>query len=241
VHIDVVTLFPQLITPALDCAVIGRAREKGLIEIRVHNLRDWATDRHHTVDDYPYGGGAGMVLKPDVAYACVEDLTSDEPARRILMTPQGRTFTQAVAAELATEPRLLVFCARYEGVDERIRTGLIDDEISIGDYVLSGGDLAALVVVECVARLVPGVLGSEESVEEESFSQGLLEYPHYTRPPEFRGTAVPEILVSGHHERVRRWRRCQSILRTRERRPDLMEGKELSEEDKKILREFGEE
>jgi len=227
-----------MIEPALDCAVIGRAREKGILDLGVHNLRDWATDKHHTVDDCPYGGGAGMVLKPDVAYACVEDLTKNAPARRILMTPQGRVLTQQIAVELVTEPRILLFCPRYEGIDERVRVGLMDDEISIGDYVLSGGEFAALVVMECVVRLIPGALGSEESAADESFSDGLLEYPHYTRPPEFRGMAVPEILVSGHHERVRRWRRYQSIVRTRERRPDLLEGKELSEEDKKIVREF---
>jgi tRNA (guanine37-N1)-methyltransferase len=238
VHIDVVTLFPQLIQPALECAVLGRAIEKGIVSVGVHDLREWATDKHHTVDDYPYGGGAGMVLKPDVAFACVEDLTKESPSHRVLMTPQGNVFSQAIAQDLASEDRILIFCPRYEGVDERIRTGLMDREISIGDYVLAGGEFPALVVMESTVRLIPGVLGSEESAEEDSFSDGLLEYPHYTRPPEFREMGVPQILLSGHHEMVRRWRRYQSIVRTRERRPDLLEGRELSKEDQKILREF---
>ncbi len=221
---DVFTLFPEVFEPYIRVGVLGKAREKGLIEVHLHNLRDWATDKHRTVDDEPYGGGGGMVMKPEPIFAAVEDVLGRPPqAPVILLTPQGRLFTQRVAEELAQYPRLALICGRYEGVDERVRQHLVTDEISIGDYVLSGGELPALVVIDAVARLVPGVLGDPQATEEDSFSWGLLEYPHYTRPAVFRGWEVPEVLRSGDHARIARWRREQALKRTWERRPDLIE------------------
>ncbi|MHB1162659.1 MAG: tRNA (guanosine(37)-N1)-methyltransferase TrmD, partial [Chloroflexota bacterium] len=194
---------------------------RGLLQIRVHNLRDFATGRHKVVDDYPFGGGPGMVMKPEPIFAAVESLRR-EGSRVVLMSPQGRLFRQAIAQELSQLPRLVLLCGHYEGVDERVRQRLVDDELSIGDYVLTGGELAAMVVCDAVSRLIPGVLGAGESTAEESFAAGLLEYPHYTRPAEFRGLRVPEVLLSGDHARVERWRREQSLLRTLQRRPELL-------------------
>lgn len=223
-RIDVLTLFPGIFAGPLDESILKRAREAGILDINLHNIRDWAPDRHHVVDDTPYGGGAGMVMKPEPIFAAVEAVRAlAEPAGRVvLLTPQGRVFNQALASELAAEARLLLLCGRYEGVDERVREHLVDDEISIGDYVLGGGELPALVVIETVARHVPGVLGSEESLAHESHSGGLLEYPQYTRPAEFRGWKVPDVLLSGHHGEVEKWREQQRLERTRQRRPDLL-------------------
>jgi len=229
VRIDILTLFPEVFGGVFDASIIGRAREKGLLDIRSHNFRDQATDRHHTVDDTAYGGGAGMVLKPEPIFDAVSALRDGDAAETpvILLTPQGRSFTQAVARELSLENRLILICGHYEGFDERVRH-LATDEISLGDYVLSGGEFAAMVIVDAVARLVPGVLGSEASLDEESHADGLLEYPQYTRPAEYRGWNVPEILLSGHHGEIAKWRREQSLRRTFERRPELLERARLS-------------
>ena len=218
--IDVLTLFPEMFAGPLDVSMVARARKAGLLDLQVRNLRDWTHDRHKTVDDRPFGGGPGMVLKPEPIFEAVEALAG-EKTRVLMMAPTGRVFTQAVARELAVEEHLLFLCGSYEGFDERIRT-LIDDEISIGDYVLTNGGLPAMVVIDAVTRLIPGVLGDDESAHDESFSHGLLEYPHYTRPAEFRGMKVPDILLSGNHAEIEKWRREQSKLRTQERRPDLL-------------------
>ena len=238
-RIDIVTVMPAWFGPPgadptevgraaeavgpLATSLLGRARDAGLVDVRVHDLRRWATDRHRTVDDVPYGGGAGMVLMAEPFFAAVEELYGRVAARprTVVLTPRGRTLDQDLVRELAAEDRLLLLCGRYEGIDERVHTGLAHDEISIGDYVLAGGEVAAAVVVEAVTRLLPGVMGNAGSAEEESFASGLLEYPQYTRPPEHRGVPVPEVLRSGHHGLVRRWRHEQSLERTRSVRPDL--------------------
>ncbi len=238
-RIDILTIFPEMFQSPFDASIIKRAREKGLVEIHAHNLRDWTTDRHKTTDDTPYGGGGGMVMKPEPIFAAVESIKGEEDIPVILLTPQGRLFTQEVAEELARHDRLLFICGRYEGVDERVRAHLATDEISIGDYVLSGGELAAMVIVDAVVRLLPGALGYERAAAEDSHATGLLEGPHYTRPPEFRGWAIPQVLTSGHHARVAEWRRKQALKRTLERRPDLLSRAPLSEQDKKWLREMG--
>jgi tRNA (guanine37-N1)-methyltransferase len=253
---DVFTLFPEVFEPYLRTSILQRARQRGLIEVALHNIRDWTTDRHHVTDDEPYGGGGGMVMKPEPIFAAVEDVLGAPPAcPLILLTPQGRVFTQSVARQLAApllqpSPRrvgghsqqesseqvhLALLCGRYEGIDERVRQYLVTDEISIGDFVLTGGELPALVVIDSVVRLVPGVLGDPDGPWDDSHASGLLEYPHYTRPPEFRGWRVPEILLSGDHARLARWRRQQALLRTWQRRPDLLESASLSEEDRKFL------
>jgi tRNA (guanine37-N1)-methyltransferase len=223
--IDVLTLFPEMFGGALDVSIVQRARNTGILDLRIHNLRDYTHDRHRTVDDRPFGGGPGMILKPEPLFEAVENLAG-ERTRVILMTPAGRTFTQAIARELAQCKHLVFICASYEGVDERVREALADDELSIGDYVLTNGGLPAMVVIDAVTRLLPGALGDDESALDESFSQGLLEYPHYTRPAEFRGMKVPEILLSGHHAEIEKWRSEQAKARTMERRPDLL-GKTL--------------
>jgi tRNA (guanine37-N1)-methyltransferase len=258
---DVFTLFPEVFEPYLQTSILQRARQRGLVEVSLHNIRDWATDRHHVTDDEPYGGGGGMVMKPEPIFAAVEAVLGAPPACPvILLTPQGRVFTQAVAMQLAAplldHPapaegeglpskdtamlHLALLCGRYEGVDERVRQHLVTDEISIGDFVLTGGELPALVVIDALARLVPGVLGDPDGPWDDSHASGLLEYPHYTRPPEFRGWQVPDILVSGDHARLARWRREQSLLRTRQRRPDLLASASLSEADRKFLRKLEE-
>mgnify|MGYP000330213855 FL=1 len=239
-RIDIVTIFPEAFAP-LDLSILGRARAAGIVDIRVHNLRDFTTDRHRTVDDYPYGGGAGMVMKPEPFFAAVEAIMREARTSRpriILTTPQGRLFTQEIARELASWDHLILLCGHYEGVDERVAQGLATDEISIGDYVLTGGELAAMVIVDAVVRLIPGVVGEEESVRQDSFSEGLLDYPQYTRPPEFRGMRVPEVLLSGHHEQIRRWRRKEALRRTLLRRPDLLRKANLTEEDRRLLEEI---
>jgi len=235
---DVFTLLPEVFPAYLDSSILQRARQRGLIDIRVHNIRDWASDRHHVTDDLPYGGGGGMVMKPEPVFAAVEAVLGDSPSCPVIMlTPQGRVFNQRIASELASIPHLALICGRYEGIDERIRTHLVTDEISIGDFVLTGGELPALLMIDALSRLLPGVLGDPDGAADDSHASGLLEYPHYTRPPEFRGWQVPEILLSGDHAKIARWRREQSILRTLERRPDILENAELSKTDLKFLRE----
>ncbi len=222
ISFDILTLFPRLCAGAFSESVLKKAQENRLIQIRCLNIRDWTTDKHHVTDEPPYGGGPGMVMKPEPIFAAVESIRT-ERSRVILMGPGGRRFTQAIAGELSRNKHLILICGHYEGVDHRIAEHLADEEISIGDYILSNGAVAAAVVVDAVARLVPGVLGDGDSVVDESFSSGLLEYPQYTRPQEFRGWSVPEILLSGHHRAIREWREEQARQKTRERRPDLME------------------
>ncbi|TMK54329.1 MAG: tRNA (guanosine(37)-N1)-methyltransferase TrmD [Actinobacteria bacterium] len=238
-RIDVFTIFPEYLAEPLTLSIVGRARDEGILDLRVHDPRDWARDAHRTVDDAPFGGGPGMVLMPDPLFAAVE--ATNPPRPLFLLGPAGRRFDQRLARELATSTGFSLVCGRYEGVDERVGEHLCDDELSIGDVVLAGGEAAALVVIEAVARLVPGVLGNEASASEESFSAGLLEYPQYTRPEEFRGWHVPEPLRSGDHQRIARWRRAQSIRRTLQRRPDLLDRRDLSEADVELLAEFPEE
>ncbi len=219
--IDVLTLFPAMFVGPLDESIIKRAREAGLLDLRLHQLRDWTHDRHKTVDDRPFGGGPGMLLKPEPIFEAVESLKR-ENTRVVLMSPSGRPFHQGIARELAQVEHLLLVTGHYEGFDERIRAALADDELSIGDYVLTNGALPAMVVIDTVARLLPGVLGDDESATDESFSQGLLEYPQYTRPADFRGMKVPDVLVSGNHAEIAKWRAEHAHLRTKERRPDLL-------------------
>ena len=220
-RIDVLTLFPNMFSGPLDESIIKRARSQGLLELRIHNLRDFTHDRHRTVDDKPFGGGPGMLLKPEPVFEAIESLV-DEDTRVILLAPAGRTMNQAVVKELAHQPHLLLVCGSYEGFDERIREHLADDELSVGDYVLTNGALPAMIIIDAVTRLLPGALGDAESTTEESFSQGLLEYPQYTRPADFRGLKVPDVLLSGNHAEIAKWRSEQSRVRTRERRPDLL-------------------
>lgn len=237
-RVDVVTLFPEMIAHALQFSIMARARDAGAAVFVVHNPRDWTTDRHRIVDDAPYGGGAGMVLKPEPLVACIEDVVDEPDAAVVLMTPQGETLTQAHVRRLARLRQMVVLCGHYEGVDERVRELLVTDEISIGDYVLTGGELPALVLIDAVVRLLPGVLGNESSAEEDSFEDGLLEHPHYTRPAEFRGLRVPEELIEGDHAAVARWRRKASLLRTLRRRPDLLARADLSATDRELLAEI---
>jgi tRNA (guanine37-N1)-methyltransferase len=219
--IDVLTLFPAMFAGPLDESIVKRAREAGLLDLKIHNLRDWAHDRHRTVDDKPFGGGPGMLLKVEPLFEAIESLQR-EKTRVILLSPSGRKFDQSIARELAQQEDLLLVCGSYEGFDERVREALADDELSIGDYVLTNGALPAMVVIDAVTRLLPGVLGDDESSHDESFSQGLLEYPHYTRPAEFRGMKVPDVLLSGNHAEIEKWRREQAKLRTEKQRPDLL-------------------
>lgn len=237
-RIDLLTMFPELVAPWLDASLIGRARRAGLLDLAVHDLRAGAADPHRSLDDAPFGGGAGMVLAPEPVFRAVETVAPARPL--LLLSPGGRRFDQALASELAAGGSLGLLCARYEGVDQRIADHLVDGELSLGDFVLAGGEVAALAVVEAVCRLVPGVMGNEDSAREESFADGLLEYPHYTRPAEFRGWAVPEVLRSGDHARVARWRRAQSLARTAARRPDLLAARGgLSDAEWDLLAEAG--
>jgi tRNA (guanine37-N1)-methyltransferase len=241
-RIDVLTLFPEAIEPFFATSIVGRAVEAGLVRIVCTNFRDFATDKHRSVDDKPFGGGAGMVLMPGPIYAAVEHAEAQDPApvTRILLTPQGQPFNQALARELANKERLLLICGHYEGFDERVRKGLTPREVSIGDYVLSGGESAAMVLVDAVVRLVPGAVGGEQTLDEESFNEGLLEYPHYTRPRSFRGMEAPEVLVSGHHRNVAAWRRAEALKRTWQRRPDLIRANpRLLEELRQVLAKEG--
>ncbi|HSF82634.1 MAG TPA: tRNA (guanosine(37)-N1)-methyltransferase TrmD [Anaerolineales bacterium] len=233
---DVFTLFPEVFEPYLQTSILQRSRRSGLLEVHLHNIRDWTTDRHHVTDDEPYGGGGGMVMKPEPVFAAVEGVLGRPPACPvILLTPQGRLFNQRIAQELSAEPRLGLICGRYEGIDERVRENLAHDEISIGDYVLTGGEIPALVLIDAIARLIPGAIGDPDGAQDDSHASGLLEYPHYTRPALFRGWQVPEVLVSGDHARIARWRRQQALLRTHERRPDLLDSAELSDQDRKFI------
>jgi tRNA (guanine37-N1)-methyltransferase len=230
------TLFPAMFSGPLTESILKRAQENGLLEVALHNIRDYASDKHRTADDYPYGGGAGMVMKVEPLAACLEAVRTTAPRAKVVLTsPRGTVFNQEMARELATEPELIVICGRYEGVDERVKELFVDHEVSIGDYVLTGGELAAMVVVDAVTRLLPGVLGSAESAVDESFSAGLLEYPQYTRPPEFRGLQVPDVLLSGNHAVIARWRHQQALRRTWQSRPDLLCTAILSPEDKAYL------
>jgi tRNA (guanine37-N1)-methyltransferase len=239
---EVFTLLPEVFPPYLDTSILNRARQRGLIDVRIHNIRDYTHDKHHTTDDTPYGGGGGMVMKPEPVFEAVESVlgftappTQPVTVPVILMTPQGRVFTQRVAEELSRYERIALLCGRYEGVDERIREHLVTDEISIGDYVLTGGELPALMVIDAVSRLIPGVLGDPTGAEDDSHSMGLLEYPHYTKPPEFRGWKVPDLLASGNHAKIDEWRREQALTRTFYKRPDMLEKAELTKKDKKII------
>jgi len=233
---DVFTLFPEVLEPYLQSSILKRASERDLVQFYVHNIRDWATDKHHITDDEPYGGGGGMIMKVEPIFAAVEDVVGVPPmCPVILLTPQGRLFTQEVARELVRQPRLALIAGRYEGLDERIRQHLVSDEISIGDYVLTGGELPALVLIDAITRLLPGVLGDPDAPQKDSHAKGLLEHPHYTRPADFRGLGVPDVLRSGDHARIERWRREQSIQRTWERRPELLDTAELTEEERKFL------
>lgn len=236
-RIDVLTLFPEMFSGVFSESIIGRAQQAGAVEIKIHNIRDWALDKHKVVDDTPYGGGPGMVMKPEPLFRSIRAVSAmaEPPDEVILLTPQGSVFRQADAHDLAAKKRLVLVCGHYEGVDERVRAKLITREISIGDYVLTGGELPAMVVVDAVVRLLPGVLGSEESYQEESFQDGLLEYPQYTRPASFEGMEVPEVLLSGHHAKIAAWRREESLKRTLLRRPDLLEQADLSQEDRALL------
>lgn len=235
-RIDVFTLFPEVFSPYLQTSILQRALQRNLAQIYLHNIRDWTTDRHHVTDDEPYGGGGGMIMKPEPIFAAIEGVLGSPPGCPvILLTPQGRLFNQQLAVELSRQTHLALLCGRYEGVDERVREHLITDEISIGDYVLTGGELPALVMIDAIVRLLPGALGDPEAPWDDSHASGLLEYPHYTRPAEFRGWRVPEILLSGDHARLARWRRQQALLRTWQRRPDLLAKATLSEEDRQFL------
>ncbi|MCL5779793.1 MAG: tRNA (guanosine(37)-N1)-methyltransferase TrmD [Firmicutes bacterium] len=239
--IDILTLFPEMFESPFSHSILKRAREKNLLQINTLNIRDFSRNKHHTVDDTPYGGGAGMVMGPEPLFECFDHLESihgSKPGRVIMMCPQGEPFSQGYAKELSREEHLVIVCGHYEGIDERVREALVTDEISIGDYVLTGGELPAMVVVDAVARMIPGVLGEAASAEEDSFYHGVLEHPHYTKPRVYRGYEVPEILLSGHHENIRKWRRRQSLLRTLERRPELLQDVELGKEDKKVLLEL---
>jgi len=262
VQFDIFTLLPEVFPAYLESSILQRARKRGLIDVRIHNIRDYARDKHHTTDDVPYGGGGGMVMKPEPMFEAVEAVLglsrqetprgqafpgcfaktshSEAPCPIILLTPQGRVFNQVIAQNFAQQPRIALICGRYEGVDERIRQHLVTDEISIGDYVLTGGELPALIVVDdAVSRLLPGVLGDPDGASDDSHASGLLEYPHYTRPPEFRGESVPEVLSSGDHARIEKWRHEQSLLRTANRRPDLLYKANLSKDDLQFLEAHG--
>ncbi len=235
-HFDLFTLLPEVFPPYLNSSMMKRAQEKGLLSFGVHNIRDWTHDKHHVTDDNPYGGGGGMIMKPEPIFEAVEDVIGSPPdCPIILLTPQGRVFNQDEAQRLAREPRLALLCGRYEGVDERVRANLVTDEISIGDYVLTGGELPALMLIDALTRLIPGVLGDENGAANDSHASGLLEGAHYTRPAEFRGWEVPAVLRSGNHAKVAEWRREQALLRTLERRPDMLKGIVLSEKDKAFL------
>jgi len=234
---DIVTIFPRMVESGLAEGVVSRGIERRLLDVEVHDLRSYTTDRHRSVDDVPYGGGPGMVMKPEPLARAVEAIRSrrGDPGAVVLLSPQGRQFTQAEAVGMSRIPHIVLLCGRYEGVDERVRTSVATDELSIGDYVLSGGELPALVVVDAISRLIPGVVGDARSVDEDSFSRGLLDCPHFTRPPEFAGQRVPGVLLSGHHEEVRRWRKMTALRRTLERRPELLASAALDDEERAML------
>jgi tRNA (guanine37-N1)-methyltransferase len=240
VQFDIVTIFPRMIEAALADGIVARALQRDLLRVKVRDLREFTDDRHRTVDDVPYGGGPGMVLKPEPIFRAVDAIAKEggAPQAVVLVSPHGRRFTQTEAARLAGLSRVTILCGRYEGIDDRVREGLATEEVSIGDYVLSGGELPALVIVDTVARLIPGVVGDEDSVADDSFSRGLLDFPHFTRPAEFRDLKVPDVLVSGHHGEIRKWRKRQALELTLDRRPDLLVDAELDVEEQEILREL---
>lgn len=240
---EIITIFPGIFNSYFSLKLFERAMQRGIVEIKVHNLRDYTTDRHRTVDDCSYGGGPGMVMKPEPFFRAVEAIKGDGiETCTIMLSPQGKPFSQEMAMAMSNEKRRLLFiCGRYEGIDERVREALADREISIGDYVLTGGELPALVIIDSIFRLIPGALGDEQSAEEESFSWGILDYPHYTRPPEYRGLRVPEVLLSGNHAEVARWRRKEALRRTFRKRPDLLRKAPLTDEDERLLKEIEEE
>jgi tRNA (guanine37-N1)-methyltransferase len=236
---DIITIFPEIFRGVFEFGIIRRAVEAGLIEIKVHDLRDYTHDRHRQVDDRPFGGGAGMVMKPEPLFRAVEAITHGSAGvSTVLLSPQGRLFDQRVAEEFAANERMVLICGRYEGVDERVAEHVATDEVSIGDYVLSGGEIPAMVVLDGVTRLIPGALGCDQSAERESFSAGLLDYPHYTRPAEYRGMKVPDVLSSGNHAQIERWRRRRSIKKTLRRRPDLIEGRALGDDERREIEEI---
>lgn len=237
---DIVTIFPRMVDAGLAEGVVSRGIERGILDVQVHDLRAYTTDRHRSVDDVPYGGGPGMVMKPEPLARAVASIRErrGSPSTVILLSPQGRRFTHAEAVRMSSLAHIVLLCGRYEGIDERVRTDVATEELSIGDYVLSGGELAALVVVDAVGRLVAGVVGDSRSVDEDSFARGVLDYPHYTRPSEFAGRKVPDVLLSGHHEEVRRWRKMAALRRTLERRPDLLDTAALDDEDRAMLDEI---
>ncbi len=237
--IDVLALFPEILAPALKTGILRRVQDADKLTVNLHNLRDWATDKHKSVDDYPYGGGAGMILKPEPIFAAVTALNMEETAHVVYLTPQGVPLTQALAESLSLESHLILLCGRYKGIDERVRDQLVTTELSIGDYVLSGGEIAALVLIDAIGRVLPGALGDYESAHADSFSHDLLDYPHYTRPAEFAGIQVPEVLLSGDHEDIEKWRYAEALKRTAKHRPDLLQKLELSEEDIAILKMAG--
>ena len=242
---EVFTLLPEVFPPYLESSILKRASERNLIHVRVHNIRDYTHDKHHMTDDTPYGGGGGMVMKPEPIFEAIETVLElnagqipPEPVSNIpiiLLTPQGRVFDQRIAQELSQHPRIALLCGRYEGIDERIREHLVTDEISIGDFVLTGGELPALILIDAIARLLPDVLGDPTGAQDDSHAMGLLEYPHYTRPPEFRGWRAPDILLSGDHAKIEKWRREQALLRTFKKRPDMLEKAELTKKDLKFI------
>ena len=234
---DVLTLFPEIIIPALHTGILKRIQESGKLVVNIHNIRDWTTDRHKTVDDYPYGGGAGMILKPEPIFSAVAAMHPTEDTDIIYLTPQGVPLTQSVVEGLSIKPHLIFVCGRYKGIDERVREKIITKEISIGDYILSGGEIPALVLIDAIGRVLPGALGDFESAHEDSFSKDFLDHPHYTRPVEFEGMKVPDVLLSGHHANIKKWRYTQSLKRTAERRPDILKNLELTDEEFDILRE----
>lgn len=239
-RVDIITLFPSMFKSPFEETIIKRAQQNGLIEIHLHNLRDFTTDRHRTVDDVPFGGGAGMVMKVEPIYKAISHIKAEvgEKARVILLSPQGKTFSQKLAFQLVKEKNLILICGRYEGVDERVREYLVDEEISIGDYVLSGGEIAAMVIVDAVVRLLPGAVGDKRSIKEDSFYRGLLDYPQYTRPAKFLNWEVPEVLRSGNHQKIREWRKRKMLEKTLLRRPDLLEKTKLTSEERKLLEEI---
>ncbi|ERJ13495.1 tRNA (guanosine(37)-N1)-methyltransferase TrmD [Haloplasma contractile] len=239
--IDILTLFPDMIESVIKESILGRAINQNLIEVNVINFRDYTENKHHKVDDYPYGGGAGMVLAPQPIFDAIDAIEMSNKTKVILTSPQGQTFNQDIATLLSKEEHLIILCGHYEGFDERIRTELVDLELSIGDYVLTGGELASLVIVDSVSRLIPNVLGKAESHQDDSFSTGLLEYPHYTRPSDFRGLTVPDVLLSGNHKRIEQWRLKESLRRTYKRRPDLLKNLTLNEQMVRMLREIRDE
>lgn len=240
---DIITIFPQIFEEYLNESILKKAIQKGLLDVKIHNLRDFSEDKHKTVDDYPYGGGPGMVMKIEPIYNAIHSIKSDGIERlTVLLSPQGKMYNQKMAESfVGCQQRILLICGRYEGIDERVREILADDEISVGDYILTGGELAALVIIDSIARLIPGVLGDCESAKEESFTCGMLDYPHYTRPPEFKGARVPDILLSGNHKEIRKWRNKEALKRTYFKRPDLINKESLSSEDKELLKQFADE